>query len=953
MHYQNRKHFLILFFLALPVFLFSQNQVWQREYIDFQNGADEIAELPNGDLVFIDNAQVRVIDSAGGIRWTLQLANATTNTLSPISMDVNSAGEIILLARASQTAEYLVRLSAQGQVLAENLLPVDVTFPVHFSAVPSGGSFFVQNNSTNQEYNVVRLDSQGDTIWTRNISTAFPLNISVEEATITQDGGFVVTGDYGDLTVSGHLYCRKFDGNGNDVWEKTFAPPQWVPVSTGLDLVEAPNSSLRVLHMHDILGPLDSYWIMELSPAGDSLNSYQVIDMEFPKIIANPGGGFVMYPRRNLPSSIEGLVLAGYDWSGSTTWFRSNTMPGRSVALNEVIATQFNGFAGAGESYNQNITPFTSGGYIARTDSTGLNFANRIYGVAYYDLNANCQQDPGEPEVPSQTLQITGDSTFFFSTDPQGSIVQSLPAGNYQLQPDPGNSYWGAPNCFSPINIAFLGTGDSLLVEIPLTPGISCPQMQVDISSFALPVCFASWFHVSWANIGTDSAYGAYVDVELPPSVTLDSTSIPIGSTLPNNIYRFQLGDVASLQQGDFRLHVTVDCPGNPLDLLGRTECAIARIYPDTNCHPLSPIWDGSKVEVFAECLPTDSVRLVIRNVSSNPMTAPGSYLVLEDNIMRINSTFQLPANDSLEIRQDGRGSTWTLIADQSPGHPGSSNPLVSIEGCGTNNIGQITLGVLPQMPQDDNDPHISIHCATYVGSYDPNDKLAFPIGFGPDHSIEPDIEIEYLIRFQNTGTFPAQRVVLLDTVDTGLDLSSLRVLGASHNYNWQLHPNRELFVEFPAIMLPDSATDEPNSHGFFKFALTPVSSAMPGQRIENRAAIYFDYNPPIITNRVFHTIADDMFVVAIEEAFGADALALEVFPNPFREVARFRVQESLGQNAHFELRNLQGQLVMQLAPGDVREFEIQPGNLPAGIYLFHLQDSQGRTASGKMIRHR
>ncbi len=49
--------------------------------------------------------------------------------------------------------------------------------------------------------------------------------------------------------------------------------------------------------------------------------------------------------------------------------------------------------------------------------------------------------------------------------------------------------------------------------------------------------------------------------------------------------------------------------------------------------------------------------------------------------------------------------------------------------------------------------------------------------------------------------------------------------------------------------MLPDSATDMAGSQGYFKFRI-PLSEGLPNMtEVENTAAIYFDLNPPVITN--------------------------------------------------------------------------------------------------------
>ncbi len=50
--------------------------------------------------------------------------------------------------------------------------------------------------------------------------------------------------------------------------------------------------------------------------------------------------------------------------------------------------------------------------------------------------------------------------------------------------------------------------------------------------------------------------------------------------------------------------------------------------------------------------------------------------------------------------------------------------------------------------------------------AYDPNDKQVFPIGYTEAHYIADDEQLEYLIRFQNTGNAPATDVLLRDTFD-------------------------------------------------------------------------------------------------------------------------------------------------------------------------------------------
>jgi hypothetical protein len=70
----------------------------------------------------------------------------------------------------------------------------------------------------------------------------------------------------------------------------------------------------------------------------------------------------------------------------------------------------------------------------------------------------------------------------------------------------------------------------------------------------------------------------------------------------------------------------------------------------------------------------------------------------------------------------------------------------------------------------------------------------------------------------------------------------------ASHAHTYTFKPGRVVEWFFDDIDLPDSTTNEAESHGFVKFRIRPVQPVLAGTLIENIANIYFDFNPPIIT---------------------------------------------------------------------------------------------------------
>jgi uncharacterized repeat protein (TIGR01451 family) len=146
----------------------------------------------------------------------------------------------------------------------------------------------------------------------------------------------------------------------------------------------------------------------------------------------------------------------------------------------------------------------------------------------------------------------------------------------------------------------------------------------------------------------------------------------------------------------------------------------------------------------------------------------------------------------------------------------------------------------------------------TVVCSFDPNDKNAIPEGFAEPHFVLADDEIEYRIRFQNTGNAPATNVEVVDSLDVAhLDLSTFEVKFASHELNTVVDVDGVVHFHFDNINLPDSASDEPGSQGFVVYKIKTRTDAQGWDEINNTAYIYFDSNPAIITNTTFHTIYD------------------------------------------------------------------------------------------------
>lgn len=152
-------------------------------------------------------------------------------------------------------------------------------------------------------------------------------------------------------------------------------------------------------------------------------------------------------------------------------------------------------------------------------------------------------------------------------------------------------------------------------------------------------------------------------------------------------------------------------------------------------------------------------------------------------------------------------------------------------------------------------------HYMPLVCSYDPNDMQASPMGVCASNYIEQDsLELTYTIRFQNYGNAPAGNVVILDTLGSMLDVSSFNFVGSS-----PLVPTIDLLEDsilqftFNNINLPPISVDTLGSQGFVTFRIKTIENIQSGTVLNNRAAIYFDTNLPIITNTVTHTLVNEL----------------------------------------------------------------------------------------------
>lgn len=158
------------------------------------------------------------------------------------------------------------------------------------------------------------------------------------------------------------------------------------------------------------------------------------------------------------------------------------------------------------------------------------------------------------------------------------------------------------------------------------------------------------------------------------------------------------------------------------------------------------------------------------------------------------------------------------------------------------------------------NDTNLLNNTATFnevvLSSYDPNIKQSNKPLFIDVDSLSSFDYISYTIHFQNEGNYPATNIRVDDVISDKLDLQSFQLIDYSDDV-WAEIVGRKIKFHFDSIMLPPSSTDPDGSIGYIHYRIKKNNNLIAGDTISNQAFIFFDYNPPIITNNELNIIYD------------------------------------------------------------------------------------------------
>ena len=166
------------------------------------------------------------------------------------------------------------------------------------------------------------------------------------------------------------------------------------------------------------------------------------------------------------------------------------------------------------------------------------------------------------------------------------------------------------------------------------------------------------------------------------------------------------------------------------------------------------------------------------------------------------------------------------------------------------------------------------------------------------------------------------------------LDLATFEVLESSHAMHVDNLGGGVLRFNFPQIWLPDSTTNEAESHGHVVYRISELAGNAEGTEIFNTAHIYFDWNEPIVTNTTYN--------VNTSLGFAEFDIVSSIYPNPTDHLLMVKCNAELQQ---LTITDLSGKIVQTVSCAG-NETTINLEHCPAGIYLVNIQTDRGSEVS-------
>jgi len=154
----------------------------------------------------------------------------------------------------------------------------------------------------------------------------------------------------------------------------------------------------------------------------------------------------------------------------------------------------------------------------------------------------------------------------------------------------------------------------------------------------------------------------------------------------------------------------------------------------------------------------------------------------------------------------------------------------------------------------------------------------------------------------------------------------------------------------FNNINLPYADANPVSSNAMFTYTIKTKSSMPIGTTFKNRASIYFDYNPPVMTNQTVNTLWFPASVANVNN--GGVYSTFNIYPNPASDKCYAQINSDEAGNAEIRIIDITGKTTLHqtltLTKGN-QDIPINLGNYAPGVYFVTIY-GMGKTQTQKLV---
>ena len=380
---------IILFIVLLNIPLIGFGQSWTQQFGGFDRDyGSSVQQTSDGGYIIVGssynelninnpNSDIYLIktDVSGNELWTKRFGEQLGNMFDHDdghSVQQTSDGGYIIVGRTNSFSNdfnvYLIKTDGNG----------DSTWTKTFGGTSYDDGYSVQQTSDSGyiiaglgDYHLIKTDINGNSLWTKTFADG-----EVKCVQQTADGGYILAGmRYSSTSANGgtDIYLLKTDGNGNELWNKSFGGPD------------------------DDIG----YSVQQTTDGG-----YIVV-------------GSIEYS--NL--SYCNVYLIKTDGNGNELWNKTFGGVINSYGYSAKQTTD-GGFIIAGKTRIQRVSSEDYDVYLIKTDGNGNEIWNKNIGTIYDDVGSSVQQTNDGGYIITGSKGYFSDPTdvYLIKTDGNGNV---------------------------------------------------------------------------------------------------------------------------------------------------------------------------------------------------------------------------------------------------------------------------------------------------------------------------------------------------------------------------------------------------------------------------------------------------------------------------------------------------------------------------------------------------